>query len=100
VVVLAGAGDEGVDDAAVNFDRRDCDGAALVFECAGCLGALCTVANRFVVGCGRVLDSERDFFDPVAVEFQFLGGGVVLGERSGEEDSDVSLREEVVRFIA
>jgi hypothetical protein len=94
------AADEGVDRAAVGLDRGDGDGPLVVAERAGLLGGLGAVGDGALPRLLGVEDGERDVLDAVAVELDLLGGGVVLGERGGEQEADVALGEQVVGLVA
>ncbi len=80
--IVARPAHEAVPHAAIGLDAGEDDRAALVRSLDRFVGGLGTVAYGLLVGCGRVLDGERDVLDAVPVPGH-LGVGRVAREQAG-----------------
>lgn len=100
--VRAGAGDKGVDAAAVGANGGDGDAAGGIAIGPGFAAncGRCAVFDRAFKSFFCIEDGERDVFDAVAVHGDFEGSGVFGRQAAGEQEADVALGEEIACGIA
>ena len=98
--VFAGAADEGVHGASVGLDARGGHGAMRIAHGDWLIGALAAVLHSGLPCCLCVKDVECNVLDAVAKLGKFCRGGVILGKWSLQEETNVPLRQEVLRGLA
>jgi len=98
--VVVAAVDEGVDGVAVGGDAGGGDATVVVGELGGLLDAACSSTGGFDPGLARVVDPESDGANAVAVLVDVASNVGVGTERSGQDEADFALLEDVAGAVA